>query len=74
MPESLKQKNLLVETIELHRQLYNKALQERFGAYNPGKSLNYYDQAKSLSVVKKENPEYKNPDLLPIIPVDFEED
>ena len=56
---SRKQKQLLGETLELmSRQLYNAALQERSGAWKTGKSLNYYDQAKSLSVIRKENIEY----------------
>ena len=56
---SRKQKLLLAETLELSRQLYNAALEERIGAYKTGKSLNYYDQSKSLSIVRKENIEYK---------------
>jgi len=44
---------------DLHRTLYNAALQERIGAYRKsGLSISFADQCKSLSVIRRECPEY----------------
>jgi putative transposase len=43
----------------LHRALYNAALQERIDAYRlAGKSIGYAAQCKSLTRIRRENPEY----------------
>ncbi len=43
----------------LHRQLYNAALEERIDAYRKaGKSISYVEQAKSLTLIRQQNPEY----------------
>ena len=43
----------------LHRALYNAALQERIDAYRlAGKSIGYAEQCRSLTQVRRENPEY----------------
>lgn len=44
---------------ELHRQLYNAALEERIDAWRKlKKSISYYDQNKSLTIIRRNNPEY----------------
>lgn len=44
---------------ELHRQLYNAALEERIDAYRKcGKSIGYVDQCKSLTEIRTAHPEY----------------
>jgi putative transposase len=44
---------------DLHRALYNSALQERIDAYRlAGKSIGYAAQCKSLTQIRRENPEY----------------
>ena len=43
----------------LHRALYNAALQERIDAYRlAGRSIGYAEQCRSLTRVRRENPEY----------------
>jgi putative transposase len=52
----------LEEYLELHRELYNAALQERKGAYHiAGVSLSYYNQQNQLPEIKK-----IRPDLVPL--------
>ncbi len=49
----------LEQNLNLCRNLYNAALQERRDAYKLNKiSLNYYDQAKQLKEIKQTNSEY----------------
>ena len=56
---STKQANKMVEIMRLHQRLYNAALEQRVDAYRRcGKSLNYYDQAKELTQLRAEFPEY----------------
>jgi len=56
---STKQANKMVEIMRLHQRLYNAALEQRIDAYRRcGKSLNYYDQAKDLTQLRAEIPEY----------------
>ncbi len=48
-------------TLDLTRELYNCALQERIGAYQEHQiSLNYYSQANQLAEVKECRPEFHN--------------
>jgi putative transposase len=50
----------LEQTLNLCRDLYNCALQERRDAYKLNRiSLNYYDQANQLKEIKQTNPEYR---------------
>jgi putative transposase len=54
------QKHKLQGTLDLCRDLYNSALQERVEAYKKnGISLNYIDQANELPALKRELPEYE---------------
>jgi putative transposase len=56
---STKQANKMVEIMRLHQRLYNAALEQRIDAYRRcGKTLNYYDQAKDLTHLRAEFPEY----------------
>jgi putative transposase len=56
---SPRQANRMVEVLRLHQRLYNAALEQRIDAYRRcGKSLNYYDQAKELTQLRAEFPEY----------------
>ncbi|MGI8638390.1 MAG: RNA-guided endonuclease InsQ/TnpB family protein [Pyrinomonadaceae bacterium] len=58
-PSKIVQANL-EQTLNLCRDLYNAALQERRDAYKLNRiSINYYDQANQLSEIKSTNPEYK---------------
>ena len=48
----------LTATLDVCRELYNAALQERQDAYSQaGVSLNYYDQANQLPAIKAERPD-----------------
>jgi putative transposase len=48
-------------TLELCRELYNAALQERRDAYRMvGKSLNYYDQANQLPAIREIRPDLES--------------
>ena len=59
-PTKIVQANL-EQTLNLCRDIYNAALQERRDAYKLNRiSINYYDQANQLSEIKTTNPEYKN--------------
>jgi len=59
-PSEIVQANL-EQTLNLCRNLYNAALQERRDAYKLNRiSLNYYDQANQLSEIKQINSEYKD--------------
>jgi transposase len=49
----------LEHACDLHRALYNAALEERIEAYRKaGVSVSFADQCKSLTVVRRECPEY----------------
>ena len=51
----------LDNTLDLTRELYNSALQERIGAYKERQiSLNYYSQANQLAEIKEVCPELNN--------------
>lgn len=50
----------LERTLELCRQLYNAALQERRDAYRKaGKAVGFYEQKRHLPVIRRDLPEYK---------------
>ncbi len=56
-----KQESVLLEILRLHQQLYNAALEQRISAYRKQKvSLSYVDQAKELTKLRAEFPEYKS--------------
>lgn len=62
-----RRKNLtaLETVLERCRVLYNAALQERRDAYKTlGKSPSYYDQCKSLTIIRGEQPEYADLDAI----------
>ena len=51
----------LENTMDLCRELYNAALQERIGAYKINQiSISYQDQQNQLPAIKQTNPEYKD--------------
>ena len=55
----------LEDALELGRQLYNAALQERIECYRKtGGTISPYDQYKSLTVVRSEDPAYR---ALPVV-------
>lgn len=57
---SKKQALLLQQHLDLHRALYNAALEERISAYcKSGISITYNDQQASFTVIRAECPEYK---------------
>lgn len=58
IPLSNAEENAL-HTLDLCRNLYNCALEERILAYRDGKSLSYYDQQNELPNLKKAFSEYK---------------
>jgi len=50
----------MLDTLRLHQQLYNAALEQRISAYKKsGISLGYYDQCKELTKLREEMPEHK---------------
>jgi putative transposase len=50
----------LLRVKEMHRQIYNAALEERIGAWKKTrKTISFVDQCRSLTQVRNENPEYK---------------
>ena len=54
------QEAVLLNTLRLHQRLYNAALEQRITAYRMRKiSLSYVDQAKELTKLRAEFPEYK---------------
>ena len=53
-----KQIECLNTTLDLCRNLYNSALEERIAAYKKGASINYYDQQNELPKIKSEQKEY----------------
>ncbi len=56
---SARQQSLLSETLRLHQQLYNAALEHRINAYKKrGKSIGFYDQCSELTDLRREVPEY----------------
>ena len=57
---SEKQKNQMIEVLRLHQRLYNAALEQRIEAYSRrGISVTYNMQAKDLTQLRAEFPEYK---------------
>ncbi len=57
---SQSQSERLLESLRLHQQLYNAALQERIDCYRKtGKSISYNDQQASLTQIRADHPEYK---------------
>ena len=57
---SEKQENQILETLRLHQRLYNAALEQRIEAYSRrGVSVTYNMQAKDLTQLRAEFPEYK---------------
>jgi putative transposase len=55
------QQAALAQTLELCRQVYNTALEQRISAWRRcRKSLTFFDQAKELSPLKKSCPEFKS--------------
>lgn len=58
---SASQTALLLEHLRLHQQLYNAALQQRIEAWSrQRKSLSYVEQAKDLTALRRECPEFSN--------------
>jgi|SRR5215813_7067834 len=56
-----KQLMALSNTLRLHQQLYNSALEHRIGAYKQQKkSIGFSEQCKELTQVRKDMPEYEN--------------
>lgn len=54
-----KQSAALVDMLRSHQQLYNAALQERISAWSKArKSISYEDQCASLTLLRKEMPEW----------------
>lgn len=53
------QEQALLTVLDLTRELYNAALEERRAAWRKGKSLTAYDQMKLLGEVKAVRPEYQ---------------
>lgn len=50
----------LEEMCDLHRRLYNAALEERISAWKlAGKSIGYADQCRSLTEIRADHPEYR---------------
>ena len=63
-----KQTAALDALLRSHQQLYNAALQERISAWSKaGKSISYADQCKSLTLLRKEFPEWSGA-MQPIAP------
>ena len=57
-----KQESLLTAWMDLHRELYNAALQERIDCYRKtGQTITYYDQQNVLPQIKVDRP-----DLVPL--------
>ena len=57
---SVTQKEQLLQWLDLHRELYNAAIQERIECYQKtGKSISYNDQQAGLTVTRAEIPEIK---------------
>ncbi|MCL6090116.1 MAG: transposase [Candidatus Thermoplasmatota archaeon] len=57
---SAEQQGLLIEQLNLCRELYNAMLQQRIYAYRSGKKVNYNSQQDELPEVRKGFPEYGN--------------
>jgi len=56
---SSRQQSALSETLRMHQQLYNAALEHRINAYKKcGKSIRFYDQCSELTELRRELPEY----------------
>ena len=57
---SAEQQGLLMDQLNLCRELYNAMIQQRIYAYRSGKRVNYNSQQDELPVLKKILPEYSN--------------
>ncbi len=58
---SNKQVGRLGEMLRLHQRLYNGALEQRVHAYKDrGISLNYHDQARELTALRKDDDQYRS--------------
>ena len=58
---SKKQDGRMVEMLRLHQRLYNACLEQRIHAYKDRNvSLNYHDQAKELTSLRKEDSQYRD--------------
>jgi putative transposase len=56
---SASQAEAMERLCDLHRQLYNAALEERIDAFRKaGKSISFAEQCKSLTLIRQQNPEY----------------
>ena len=56
-----KQAGAMADLLRSHQQLYNAALEERISAWSKaGKSISYADQCKSLTLLRKELPEWRD--------------
>ena len=57
---SKKQSGRMTKMLRLHQRLYNACLEQRIHAYKDRSiSLNYYDQAKELTALRKEDSQYR---------------
>ena len=57
---SKKQAGRMTEILRLHQRLYNGCLEQRIHAFRDRKvSLNYHDQAKELTQLRKLDPQYR---------------
>ena len=58
---SLSQAAVLERTCDLHRSLYNAALEERIEAYRKaGRSIGFSDQCKSVTAIRLDDPAYRS--------------
>ena len=57
---SKKQSGRMTKMLRLHQRLYNACLEQRIHAYKDRRiSLNYHDQAKELTALRKEDTQYR---------------
>ena len=57
---SKKQSGRMIEILRLHQRLYNGCLEQRIHVYKDRNiSLNYHDQAKELTALRKEDAQYR---------------
>ncbi|MHB1709760.1 MAG: helix-turn-helix domain-containing protein [Thermoplasmataceae archaeon] len=57
---SAEQQGLLMDQLNLCRELYNAMIQQRIYAYRSGKHVNYNSQQDELPELKRAFPEYSN--------------
>jgi putative transposase len=57
---SAEQQGLLMDQLNLCRELYNAMLQQRIYAYRSGKQVSYTSQQNEIPEIKKGFPEYGN--------------